>query len=53
MTPEREQLLDQNYSLPDEAKEIIKGCREYVYKATVERDFSAFPLLARIDKYLK
>lgn len=54
MTPEREQLLDQNYALApvDEAKEILKECRKYVYKATIERDFSAYPLLARLDKFL-
>lgn len=36
-----------------EAKAVLKSCREYVYKATVERDFSAYPILAKLDAFIK
>lgn len=35
-----------------EAKEILQAAREYVYKATVQRDTFAYPILARLDKFL-
>lgn len=56
MSPEREQLLDQNYALDPkvrEAIELLKSCRQYVYRATVERDFEAYPILAKLDAFIK
>lgn len=61
MSVEAEMEQNQHFSVPPsseqlkliEAKDILKGCREYVYKATVERDFSAYPLLAKLDAFVK
>lgn len=60
MDPVREQLLDQNYALPAakpdlvaEARDLLKSCRPYIEKATFERDFSAYPILSKLDWFLK
>lgn len=61
MSVEAEVEQNQHFSVPPtgdqlkliEAKEILKGCRQYVNRATIERDFSAYPLLAKLDAFVK
>ena len=36
-----------------EAKELLTECREYVYRATVERNALAYPTLAKLDAFVK
>jgi hypothetical protein len=36
-----------------DALQVISDAKPYVEKATIERDFSAYPILARINSVLK
>lgn len=61
MSVEAELEQNQHFSVPPsaeqlkiiEAKEILKDCRQYVNRATIERDFSAYPLLVKLDAFVK
>lgn len=60
MSVENEMVINQAYDVPptadqvnlSKAKELLRGCKQYVQTACNQRDYEAYALMDRINLFL-